>query len=101
MKILVALTFACTAAFAVESPPASFARNADRIVVASDGSGDFRTVQGAIDFAEPHREKPVVIFVRKGRYEEIVRVGREKRHLQLVGEDRKAHGGNTHAGCRT
>src|SRR5215204_3709945 len=89
MKTVVAFLFACTVAFAAEPPPPSLPRNADRIVVAADGTGDFRSVQGAIDFAEPHREKPVVIFIRNGRYEEIVRVGREKRHLHLVGEDRK------------
>ncbi|HSI10424.1 MAG TPA: pectinesterase family protein, partial [Chthoniobacter sp.] len=64
-------------------------RNADRIVVAADGSGNFTSVQAAVDFAEPHRQKPVVIFVRKGRYEERVRIGTEKPHVYLVGEDRK------------
>ena len=90
MRVLPAILLACAAAVSAEPPPTTtLARNADRIVVAADGSGDFRTVQGAVDFAEPHREKPVVIFVRKGRYEERVRVGREKRHVHLVGEDRK------------
>ena len=37
----------------------------------------------------PH-EEPVVIFIRKGRYEERVRIGQEKRQVHLVGEDRKA-----------
>ena len=83
LALLIVSTAACTA-FA-----ADLARDADRIVVAADGSGDFRTVQGAVDFAQAHRAKPVVIFIRKGRYEERVRVGREKRHVHLVGEDRK------------
>lgn len=91
MKSLLALLLTCTAVAAEETvatkPP--LARDADRIVVAADGSGDFRAVQAAVDFAQAHREKPVVIFIRKGRYEELVRVGREKRHVHLVGEDRK------------
>ncbi len=89
MKSLIAVLLACAAAVAAEPPPPALARNADRIVVAADGSSDFRTVQGAVDFVEPHREKPVMIFVRKGRYEERVRIGREKRFVHLVGEDRK------------
>ena len=89
MRPVIAILLACSAAVAAEPPPPTLARTADRIVVAADGGGDFRTVQGAVDFAEPHREKPVVIFIRKGRYEELVRVGREKQHVHLVGEDRK------------
>lgn len=65
------------------------ARNPDRVVVAADGSADFCTVQGAVDQIEPHRTQPATIFIRKGRYEELVRVGRERRHVHLVGEDRK------------
>lgn len=83
-----AILLTCAGALAAEPPPAALARTADRIVVAADGSGDFRTVQAAVDFAEAHREKPVVIFIRKGRYEERVRIGREKRQVHLVGEDR-------------
>ncbi|MEA3212904.1 MAG: hypothetical protein QOE70_5961 [Chthoniobacter sp.] len=68
---------------------AALARNPDRVVVAADGSADFCTVQGAVDQIEPHRTQPATIFIRQGRYEELVRVGRERRHVHLVGEDRK------------
>ena len=64
-------------------------RNPDRVTVAADGSGDFCTVQGAVDQIEPHRDRPAVIFIRKGRYRELIRIGRERRHIQLIGEDRK------------
>ena len=88
---LLALLLSCAAVAAADTPATkpALARDADRIVVAADGSGDFRTVQAAVDFTQAHREKPLVIFIRKGRYEERVRVGREKRHVHLVGEDRK------------
>ena len=82
------ISFVSLTAFAGADKPA-LPRNADRIVVAADGSGDFTSVQAAVDFAEAHREKPVVIFIRKGHYEERVRVGRDKPHVHLVGEDRK------------
>lgn len=65
-------------------------RNPDRVTVASDGSGDFCTVQGAVDQIEPHRTRPAVVFVRKGHYRELIRISRERRFIHLVGEDRKA-----------
>lgn len=68
---------------------AALARNPDRLDVAADGSGDFCTVQGAVDQIEPHRTQPATIFIRKGRYEELVRVGRERCRVHLTGEDRK------------
>ncbi len=68
---------------------AALPRNPDRLTVAADGSGDFCTVQGAVDQIEHHRDRPAVIFIRNGRYHELVRIGRERPHVQLVGEDRK------------
>jgi Pectinesterase len=64
-------------------------RYPDRLTVAADGSGDFCTVQGAVDQVDAHRTKPTVITIRKGHYRELVRVTRDKRFVHLVGEDRK------------
>ena len=50
------------------APPA----DAARVVVAPDGSGDFNTVQGAIDFVPDHPPHRVTIFIKNGTYEEIV-----------------------------
>ena len=63
--------------------------NTDRLVVAADGTGDFCTVQGAVDQAGARRDHPPLIFIRKGRYHELVRIGREQRSIHLVGEDRQ------------
>jgi pectinesterase len=65
-------------------PPADTAR----VVVAGDGSGDFSTIQGAVDFAPDHPAHRVTIFIRNGRYEEIV-FFRGKSNLALRGEDRE------------
>lgn len=62
-------------------------KDATRVVVAADGSGDFNTVQGAVDFAPAHPAKRLTIFVRNGTYEEIVFV-KDKSDLSFVGEDR-------------
>jgi pectin methylesterase-like acyl-CoA thioesterase len=62
-------------------------QNATQVVVASDGSGDFNTVQGAMDFVPDRSARHVTVFIRNGTYEEIVYF-RNKSHVTLVGEDR-------------
>jgi pectin methylesterase-like acyl-CoA thioesterase len=64
------------------------APDAERLTVAADGSGDFCTVQGAIDFVPPGNTQPREIFIRNGVYQEIVCVT-NKNHLTFRGEDRK------------
>ena len=62
--------------------------NADA-VVAADGSGQYRTVQAAID-AAPQDTSPArrwVIAVKQGTYRERVYIQHEKRFVSLVGED--------------
>jgi pectin methylesterase-like acyl-CoA thioesterase len=63
------------------------AANATRIVVAADGSGDFNTVQGAIDFLPAKPPQRVTIFVKDGNYEELVYC-RNKSNFTIRGEDR-------------
>jgi pectinesterase len=58
-------------------------------VVAADGTGDYTTIQAAID-AVPQTtraDRPWTIAVRNGRYREIVYVQREKRFVRLIGEN--------------
>ena len=63
------------------------AANSARVVVATDGSGDFTTVQGAIDFVPDRSPRRVTIFIRNGNYEEIVYF-RNKSNMTIQGEDR-------------
>lgn len=71
------------------STKAALPRDPDRLTVAADGSGDFCTIQGAVDQVSPHGTRPVAISIRNGVYRELIRIGREKRFIHLVGEDRK------------
>jgi hypothetical protein len=64
-------------------PPA----NTTRVIVAADGSGDFNTVQGAVDFVPANPPARVTIFIKNGFYEEIV-FFRNKANLTFRGEDR-------------
>lgn len=57
------------------------------LVVSADGTGDFNTVQGAMDFIPDHSEEPYTVFVRNGDYEELVYF-RNKRHVTIEGESR-------------
>jgi len=59
----------------------------ERLVVDAGGTGDFNTVQGAIDFVPDRNPGRVTIFIRNGTYEEIVYF-RNKTNVTLVGEDR-------------
>lgn len=68
----------------VAPPPA----NSTRVVVAADGSGDFSTVQGAIDFVPDNHAQRVTIFIKNGNYEEIV-FFRKKANLTFRGQDRE------------
>jgi pectinesterase len=66
------------------SPPSS---TTTRLVVAADGSGDFNTIQGAVDFVPDNPSSRVTIFIKDGTYEEIV-FFRNKANLTFRGEDR-------------
>lgn len=63
------------------------ATDAERVVVSADGTADFSTVQGALDYIPDHPAKRVTVFVRNGDYEEIVYF-RNKSNLTVQGEQR-------------
>jgi len=51
----------------------SAAVNAD-IIVAKDGTGNFTTIQAAIDSVPSNSSKRTVIFVKNGTYKEVVTI---------------------------
>lgn len=55
-------------------------------VVAKDGSGDFTSIQAAINAAPTGRTTPYKIYIRKGKYIEAVNIPTNKPFIQLVGE---------------
>jgi len=65
------------------------ARAATTIVVAADGSGDFKSLQEAImKFPDGRADKPGHHSDQPGTYKEPIYIQREKRFFHLVGEDR-------------
>lgn len=57
------------------------------LTVAGDGSGDFNTVLGAIEFIPEKHPDRKTIFIKNGRYEEMVYF-RNKENISITGEDR-------------
>jgi pectinesterase len=58
-----------------------------RITVDAKGSGDYKTIQGAINSLPDSAAAPRIIFIRKGVYREKLYI--EKANIILKGEDRK------------
>jgi pectinesterase len=56
------------------------------VVVSADGSGDFATIQGALDSAATSAAEPLFVSIRNGIYREKIFVRRN--NVSLVGEDR-------------
>lgn len=56
-------------------------------IVAKDNSGQYSSVQAAIQAAPEKSSKPWLIFVRKGIYNEVVRIPESKPYIHLIGED--------------
>ncbi len=58
------------------------------VIVAADGSGDFTSLQAAIDAAPASRVKPYLIFVKNGNYKEHIDIPSNKPMLHIIGQDR-------------
>lgn len=57
-------------------------------VVAQDGTGDYTTVQAAIDAAPKNRVKPWLVFIKEGTYNEHVDLPASKPYLHFIGQGR-------------
>lgn len=70
------------------------------LTVAQDGSGDYRTIQEAVQACRDLGEKRVKIYIKKGIYREKLIIPSWKTNLSLIGEDRDSViiTGNDHTG---
>lgn len=62
--------------------------NPDTIVVARDGTGEFRTIDEAIEVCRAFMDYHKVIFVKKGIYKEKLIVPQWLQNIEICGEDR-------------
>ena len=74
------MTFLLLALFAAAIPET-------HIVVAQDGSGDFKTVQMAIDHSPVYGEGRLIIEIRPGQYHERITVPQDKPRVTFLGRD--------------
>lgn len=56
------------------------------VVVAKDGSGNYKTVKEAVAAAPDNSKPRYVIYVKKGTYKENVEVGKKKKNLMITGD---------------
>lgn len=61
-----------------------------KITVAADGSGDFRTVQEALNAVPKNNHSRVTIFIKKGIYREKLHLDADRNLVSLMGEDKFA-----------
>ena len=57
--------------------------------VAKDGSGDFKTIQEAVNSIRDWSEVQVPIYVKKGVYREKLIIPAQKSRISLIGEDKE------------
>lgn len=58
-------------------------------VVAKDGTGDFQSIQSAIDASKAFPDKVIRIYIKNGIYTEKVKVAACNTHLQIIGENQE------------
>jgi len=66
--------------------PSDIAVDCD-ILVAKDGTGDFKSIGEAIRSVSDDITEPVTIYIRNGTYKEKIRLNKGKNYIRLVGED--------------
>ncbi len=76
----------CLIAFIVITTVSLRAQPSYTFTVAQDGSGDFTTIQAAIDGSKAFPDERVTIFIRNGTYYEKVAIPGCNPHLTLTGE---------------
>ncbi len=62
--------------------------NPDTIVVARDGTGQFRNISEAIEVCRAFMDYHKVIFIKRGTYKEKLIVPQWLAHIEICGEDR-------------
>lgn len=66
----------------------AFAQYKIEMTVAKDGSGDFRSIQGAVDASKSFPYERITIYIKNGVYREKVRVHAWNPKLTFIGESK-------------
>ncbi|RYY21391.1 MAG: pectin esterase [Cytophagaceae bacterium] len=79
--------FASLAVLSLLAGPGKAQAQKSRLVVAADGSGDYRTVQQALNAVPTGQTQPITIFIKKGVYKEKLTLAAGQNFVHLLGED--------------
>lgn len=60
-----------------------------QLIAAEDGTGDFTTVQGAIDAVPDNNNERIVIYIKEGLYHEKILIPKDKAKISLIGENKE------------
>ncbi|SFS03673.1 pectinesterase family protein [Anaeromicropila populeti] len=88
MKIEANSTPTVTQTPVVTPTPVSSAIPAGAKIVATDGSGDYKTVQAAISSVTNNSSSTTTIYVKAGTYKEVVTIDSGKKNVHIIGENR-------------
>jgi len=67
---------------------AGFANAQTKIIVAKDGSGNYTTVQAAMNAIPLNNKKPITILIKDGVYKEKLYLDATKDFVTIIGEDK-------------
>ncbi|OAQ37916.1 pectin esterase [Pedobacter psychrophilus] len=84
MKKLSLLVFLLTLMLGLQAQTQIF-----KFTVAKDGSGDFKTIQEAINKVRDHSQQKVTIFIKNGVYHEKLVIPSWKKNIALIGESKE------------
>lgn len=87
MKKLLILLVVLVYSVAIQAQPIS--KIYKKITVAQDGSGDFKTIQEAVNNVRDLGQEQVPIYIKKGVYHEKLVIPSWKTHISLIGEDKE------------
>ena len=87
-QLLAAVTLISCLMFSNRAQAASVYDNPDTIVVARDGTGEFRTIAEALEVCRAFMDYHKVIYIKKGTYKEKLVVPQWLQNIELCGEDR-------------
>lgn len=59
------------------------------IIVAQDGSGNFKTIQAAVNSVRDHMQSKAIIRIKAGKYSEKLVVPAWKKNIHLIGESKE------------
>ncbi len=91
MKKLVIILYLITTLIPAwaQSKPVAVASYPTKFTVAKDGTGDFKTIQEAVNSFRDHSQERVTLYVKNGIYAEKLVIPSWKPNIHLIGESRE------------